>query len=73
MIGSAVGQERRPRLMVPAAFFVGVGVEVNQFVDTRVTVAEPVAQGLEALVRWEHPVRGLISPAAFLSVAEETG
>ncbi|WYP26231.1 EAL domain-containing protein [Alkalihalobacillus sp. FSL W8-0930] len=29
--------------------------------------------GLEALVRWKHPQRGLLSPAAFLPVAEETG
>ena len=29
--------------------------------------------GLEALVRWNHPQRGLISPAAFIPVAESTG
>jgi EAL domain-containing protein (putative c-di-GMP-specific phosphodiesterase class I) len=29
--------------------------------------------GWEALVRWMHPERGPITPAAFLSVAEETG
>jgi diguanylate cyclase (GGDEF)-like protein/PAS domain S-box-containing protein len=29
--------------------------------------------GLEALVRWEHPQRGLVSPDDFLTVAEETG
>jgi diguanylate cyclase (GGDEF)-like protein len=29
--------------------------------------------GVEALLRWEHPVRGLISPGDFLRVAEETG
>ncbi|MGE0679570.1 MAG: EAL domain-containing protein [Candidatus Binatia bacterium] len=29
--------------------------------------------GFEALLRWQHPTRGLLSPGEFLSVAEETG
>nr|WP_280842930.1 EAL domain-containing protein [Pararoseomonas baculiformis] len=29
--------------------------------------------GFEALLRWKHPVRGMVSPADFIPVAEETG
>ncbi len=32
-----------------------------------------VIVGTEALVRWEHPTRGLISPSSFILVAEQTG
>jgi diguanylate cyclase (GGDEF)-like protein/PAS domain S-box-containing protein len=38
-----------------------VSLETGQFI------------GLEALVRWQHPERGLIYPAEFIPLAEETG
>ena len=34
---------------------------------------EPRVAGVEALVRWEHPGRGLLLPGEFVPVAEETG
>jgi diguanylate cyclase (GGDEF)-like protein/PAS domain S-box-containing protein len=38
-----------------------------------VALANDKIAGVEALLRWEHPQRGLLLPETFLSVAEETG
>ena len=38
-----------------------------------VTLETGKISGLEALVRWHHPQRGMISPAEFIPLAEETG
>ena len=39
----------------------------------RVDVFTGEIRGMEALVRWEHPERGLVGPGGFISLAEETG
>jgi diguanylate cyclase (GGDEF)-like protein/PAS domain S-box-containing protein len=38
-----------------------------------VSLDQQTISGLEALVRWDHPRHGLLSPAVFLPLAEETG
>ena len=38
-----------------------------------VSLADNTITGCEALLRWRHPERGMISPADFIPVAEETG
>jgi diguanylate cyclase (GGDEF)-like protein/PAS domain S-box-containing protein len=38
-----------------------------------VTIGTNEVVGCEALVRWRHPVRGLIPPDTFIGIAEETG
>ncbi|WP_339158851.1 bifunctional diguanylate cyclase/phosphodiesterase [Methylobacterium bullatum] len=38
-----------------------------------IDLATDTASGFEALMRWHHPVRGIVSPADFIPLAEETG
>jgi diguanylate cyclase (GGDEF)-like protein/PAS domain S-box-containing protein len=39
----------------------------------KVNLATGAVSGVEALLRWRHPVRGLLHPSQFISVAEESG
>ncbi|CAH0151341.1 bifunctional diguanylate cyclase/phosphodiesterase [Roseomonas sp. CECT 9278] len=39
----------------------------------QVTLPEGIVTGFEALIRWRHPDRGLLGPAAFLPMAERLG
>lgn len=38
-----------------------------------ISLSDGVVSGFEALVRWQHPTRGLVSPAEFIPLAEEVG
>ncbi len=39
----------------------------------QVSVATGAVAGVEALVRWQHPLRGLLSPGVFIGIAEDSG
>jgi diguanylate cyclase (GGDEF)-like protein/PAS domain S-box-containing protein len=43
------------------------------FYQPVVSAATERVTGYEALLRWEHPTRGYISPAVFVPIAEDTG
>jgi diguanylate cyclase (GGDEF)-like protein/PAS domain S-box-containing protein len=52
------------------------GIANHEFVlhyQPIINVKDHRLAGFEALVRWQHPVRGLVPPYEFISVAEETG
>lgn len=51
-------------------------VEQNEFVihyEPQVDLNNGRINGMEALVRWQHPVLGMVYPAEFIQIAEETG
>lgn len=56
--------ERELRLAIPAG-------ELMLYLQSQVNAAGSVV-GAEALVRWQHPERGLVPPSLFIPVAEET-
>ncbi len=51
-------------------------VEKNEFIihyQPIVSLSDDSMVGFEALIRWNHPERGLVGPVEFISIAEETG
>jgi len=47
--------------------------ELRLFLQPLIDVASETKTGYEALLRWQHPQRGLVPPDQFIPIAEETG
>jgi diguanylate cyclase (GGDEF)-like protein/PAS domain S-box-containing protein len=47
--------------------------ELELYYQPKVELGRDGLSGVEALVRWHHPERGLVPPGEFIGVAEETG
>jgi len=47
--------------------------ELELFYQPIVSLAARRVEGCEALIRWKHSLRGMVSPAEFIPIAEETG
>lgn len=50
-----------------------INQEFELYYQPIISLTTGTISGFEALVRWQSPTRGFISPAAFIPVAEETG
>jgi diguanylate cyclase (GGDEF)-like protein len=64
-VRSAIEEELRAALVT--------GDDLRLFYQPQVDVDGQSIIGLEALVRWHHPTRGMVTPNQFIPIAEETG
>lgn len=65
--------EQREKVMIGEFDRALAAGEFQMYLQPQVSVGDYRVLGAEALVRWEHPVRGMISPGAFIPVFEKSG
>ena len=65
--------EQREKVMIGEFDRALAAGEFQMFLQPQISVGDYRVLGAEALVRWEHPVRGMISPGIFIPVFEGSG
>jgi len=74
VFNQAMHEEAMDRLVIESG--IREALEKNQFrlmYQPIVVLETGVLKGFEALIRWDHPERGLVGPDAFIPIAEDTG
>lgn len=71
---SAIGAKSEEALLLEQQLRQGIErQEFQLYYQPKVNLLTGEIEGAEALVRWLHPERGLVSPAEFIPLAEKTG
>ncbi len=71
---AALDEETRERVMITDDLRHAVERnELELYYQPQVAIETGAIVGLEALIRWNHPTRGLMLPAAFIPIAETSG
>ncbi|MFN3226871.1 MAG: putative bifunctional diguanylate cyclase/phosphodiesterase, partial [Hyphomicrobiales bacterium] len=69
-----MGEEDHRRRILEADLAVAVDEgQFELFFQPRMTAASGVIDSYEALIRWQHPKKGMIGPGSFIPVAEQSG
>ncbi len=67
--------QKRPEVVMASSEITRALIE-HQFViyfQPKISIKTGVIKGVESLIRWQHPEKGLIMPSQFIAIAEEHG
>lgn len=71
---STMDEELRARALIETELRTAIETgAIEPYYQPVVSLPEKTIVGVEVLARWRHPTRGLVGPAEFIPVAEETG
>ncbi|MBY0446785.1 MAG: EAL domain-containing response regulator, partial [Burkholderiales bacterium] len=67
--------QKRPEVVMASSEITRALIE-HQFIayfQPKISIKTGVIKGVESLIRWQHPEKGLIMPSQFIAIAEEHG
>lgn len=67
--------QHQPKIVVQVADIAAAitGQQFIAFFQPKISLSNGIIKGVEALVRWNHPEKGMIFPNDFIAIAEEHG